>query len=227
MKRIFIWVIPVLLLTACSDDDSGVAIGEACVLDGDCGPGLYCGDESRCYPIGAYEVCVDAGDCPDGWYCGNRDECVPDGYATDCVYDSDCQSGFFCADSDRCLPVPELDPVACDEGTSCPASRNTCAEIGYCVDDDIALGQACSSENDCPTGYDCTLGSGGGQANGYCTLPCYPFAPFEACPGGAVCLDYDQRQLCGVLCDESEGCVGSQMACVLRAGYRVCWRDGG
>lgn len=103
MKRILFWVIPVLLLTACSDDDSGVAIGEACVLDGDCGPGLYCGDESRCYPIGAYEVCVLDGDCPDGWYCGNRDECVPDGYATDCVYDSDCQSGFFCADSFRLL----------------------------------------------------------------------------------------------------------------------------
>ncbi len=226
MRRISIILLSVLLAAACSGEDSGSAIGQACVLDSDCGPDLYCGDESRCYPIGAYESCAQDGDCPTGWYCGVRDECIPDGYATACQYDTDCISGFFCADSERCLPIPELDPVACEESTSCPGDRDTCSETGYCVDDDTALGAPCTSANDCPAGYECTLGSGGGQANGYCTLPCYPFAPFETCPRGAVCLDFDERQVCGVLCDEVAGCAGAALECVLRAGYRVCWRDG-
>ena len=181
-------------------------LGEACRSDADCDgvclddfPGGYCTED--CSGTGECDgdgVCTRFGGgtflcllaCSDG-----EDPCARPGYGCaagrrfnnvcveGCTEDSDCPEGLLC------------DPLGGFSGE------------GSCHDPDGQLGDACTSEEQCPLESTC-LGEGfSGFPGGACIGFGCNFDDNTGCPEGAVCIPSQQGEgLCLQSCENSDDC---------------------
>lgn len=183
-------------MVACGDDEKA-----ECTTDADCGSDEVCSTatgvcEVACTTAGeecddeADEICSDVcpqaqsycfrpcfadGDCDEGvehcdlTFCGTRGgQCVPN---RGCTTDTDCTNGQICE------PTPGETTSSCVDrctaDTDCPVAGSACnTTTGRC----IAIGAACTTDDDCGTGNVCTANV------------CEP-APSDTCDDQQTCYD--------------------------------------
>ncbi|MEL6340496.1 MAG: hypothetical protein AAFQ65_11345 [Myxococcota bacterium] len=164
-----------------ADGCTGVAIGESCQSDVDCGSGI------------CDEVCVLA----DGNVCGANSECLSTcisgmcqapseiGLTCDGDDDIDCQDGLTCVGSTCVIPI----------GSSSPCSSASQCEEPLCLDGLcaplIAEGESCSSDDQCAEPNDNVCRGECVDATGQtCT---------GSCPGARTCdleREYEDNNYC-------------------------------
>lgn len=136
-------------LAACApvrDNDALVALqGDACAADIDCGPGLVCGSDGTCQPLGdpgtgdQGDACFADGDCRFGLLCGGNGTCG-DGERSavgeECQTDRGCLDGLVCARDGLCAapgePGTAPDGAACEDDTTCGFGL-LCGPEGTCT----------------------------------------------------------------------------------------------
>lgn len=173
-------LLSIALLTACEpvrDNDALVASqGDTCGADLDCGPGLVCGSDGTCQPLGDPgtsdddEPCFADGDCRFGLLCGGSGRCGT-GARSDagevCQSDGGCIAGLVCARDGLCAAAGE--PGTAPEGTACEG------------DDLCGFGLVCG-----PAGTCTSAPRWGGIDCGASALPGPPRVLFEVPRGDAL-----------------------------------------
>ncbi len=182
-------------------------VGAACTSGADC-EGNLCIGEGDGFPEGyCTSLCTGGMACPDGSACVQVsrtdsvcfDVCDPAGAP------KQCRPGYGCATSPYlpqpvCMPGCEVD-ADCGEGLRCDPTGGF-GGAGQCYDPSAEVGQACTSERECPESGFC-LGEGfAGWPGGSCitSTDCDVEAD-TGCPGDAHCLPAPRG---GTLC--VDGC---------------------
>lgn len=167
----------------CVDDTPDGGIGSSCTTDSQCDSGV-CLDEATTGWPGGY--------CSEGCLifqtgCETQNDGVCDGVrcVEGCNVNSDCRGGYEC--------YAEL-------GSTIKA----CYPVGQ---GNQAVGQSCTSTNDCSGGHQARCRSPQTHKNGYCSMLCDSTNP---CPAGSHCADdVNGVGICLRTCTSNTGCRGS------------------
>ncbi len=140
-----------------------------CLVDDDCGPGLYCNTEGRCVMD-----CWSDDQCEPGYVCiEERGKCVPsgaDGDSSDaadepqCTSDDQCEYGTYCKNGMCDFDCGQ--DSDCSPSEVCDVSRGRCVPAGTDGDEaDEEAQNVCTTDDDCPYGTFC-------DPNGNCAVEC-------------------------------------------------------
>lgn len=192
-------------------------VGEACMVDADCGSSLNGASESMmCKANVCTRSCTAQGDCPSGFACGlaamgdTMATCYPaamnpdtGGFGTDCGAvsadpkggagcsnaASPCAAGFACHARLKCDPEAYC-TKSCAADTDCPP-KFFCATLKdssrLCLKREYC--SDCATDDQCPNGWFCATDSTGGR---FCAKPC---AGDNDCPGPQNGNGYFQKCL--------------------------------
>jgi hypothetical protein len=234
---------------ACETDDN-------CPVDATCGPTGECLAAGTEAPVVS---CTVHSDCRTNNLCSPSDgRCVAgtrDLAATSCIQDADCWTNEQCGPDLHCI---EGARSSCDNyecsllGTTtiCIPEEQTCKAIS-CVNDfgcdttmicdnytcqtgsreaPIALGERCTSDDECEDGTQCMYLSNA-WGNNFCSKICNGNHPYEGCSANTYCGPFSS--ICeplgpnnnGAPCNDNSECLGG--ACVAMDGAPFCsqWCD--
>ena len=186
------------LLAACSSgpdcsEEVACGFGSVCV-EGACEERLcatsaQCAMEAYCNDGVCVEGCAEESDCYPGDTCDSETGACKSAGCTDTH--EDCGFGEFCntaSDEPECYDAGGYYCAECDDDDDCGGGGNHCTGYDYC-------GVACTSDDDCPSGYMC---AGFVDANGnvqyyQCFTYCWLYDDYD--PDGwdsqtAPVLDY-------------------------------------
>ncbi|MCB9599458.1 MAG: hypothetical protein H6720_03725 [Sandaracinus sp.] len=163
------------------------SIGEACREDGDCSTNELCVD----FPGGYCTADCGSLDCPSGSSCVQVDRatflCLAD---CDPAAADPCRAGYGCTTDPSlgnvCIPGCTTNDD-CADGLECDAEGGAAGE-GACFDPDSEVGDACTTDEECPSGNFCFQERFGGWPAGACVeFGCDPVGG-TGCGEGAVCV---------------------------------------
>lgn len=117
----------------------GECVSQSCATSDQCGIEQYCKDHS------CVDGCEAADDCMFGDVCDAETNTCVAGECADTR--TDCGFGEFCAPNGTCFDAGGYYCKPCEDDGDCGGSGNMCLS-GYC-------GVTCSSDAECPGGYDC------------------------------------------------------------------------